>query len=93
MVKQFNLTLEAPVAKFVSEHQRDWDHHLQLLMMAYRTSVHDTTGKTPAMMMMGRDLRLPIDLFIGRPSDEQPVHKSDYTQALLNCLEEVHDYA
>ena len=44
MVERFNRTLEAQLAKFVSEHQRDWDHHLQLLMMAYRTSVHDTTG-------------------------------------------------
>ena len=61
--------------------------------MAYHTSVHDTTGKAPAMMMTGQDLRLPVDLFIGRPSDEQPVHKSDYAQALLNRLEKLHDYA
>ena len=93
MVECFNRTLEAQLAKFVSDHQRDWDHHLPLLMMAYRTSVHDTTGETPAMMMMGRDLRLPVDLFIGRPEDEPPVQKSDYAQNLLNRLEKVHDYA
>ena len=45
------------------------------------------------MMMMGRNLRLPVDLFIGRPEDEQPVHKSNYAQALLNRLEKVQDYA
>jgi hypothetical protein len=54
MVERFNRTLEAQLSKFVSENQKDWDHHLRLLMMAYRTSVHDTTGETPAMMMMGR---------------------------------------
>ena len=61
--------------------------------MAYRTSVHDTTGETPAMMMMGRDLSLPVDLFIGRPEDEPPVQKSDYAQNLLNRLGKVHEYA
>ena len=44
-------------------------------------------------MMMGRNLRLPVDFFIGRPDDEQQVHKSDCAQTLLNCLEKVHDYA
>jgi len=43
-------------------------------MVAYCISVHNTTGETPAMMMMmGCDLRLPVDLFIGRPEDEPPV--------------------
>lgn len=92
MVERFNLTLETQLAKFVSDHQRDWDHHLQLLTMAYRTSVHDTTGETPAMMME-RNLQLLVYLFIGRPDDEQPVHKSDYAQTLFNRLEKVHDNA
>ena len=84
MVERFNWTLEAQLAKFVSEHQRDWDHHPPLLMMAYRTSVHDTTGETPAMMMMGWNLRLPV---VGRPEDEQPVQRSEYAQKLLKRLE------
>jgi len=90
MVEVFNRTLEAQLAKFVSDHQRDWDHHLPLLMMAYCTSDHDT-GENPPVMMMGCDLRLPVDLFIGRPEDEPPVQKSDYAQNLLNCLKKVHD--
>ena len=52
-----------------------------------------TTGKTTAMTMMGQNLWLPVDLSIGRPGDKQAVHKSDYTQALLNLLEKVHYYA
>ena len=82
MVERFNRTLEAQLSKFVDQHQRDWDEHVPLLLMAYRTSAHDTTGVTPAKMIMGRDLRRPIDLFIGRPSEEMPVHKSAYAQQL-----------
>ena len=93
MVERFNRTLEAQLSKFVDQHQRDWDEHVPLLLMAYRTSAHDTTGVTPAKMMMGRDLRLPIDLFVGRPFEEVPVHKSAYAQQLHNRLERIHSFA
>ena len=46
----------------------------------------------PCNDMMGCDLRLPVDLFIGRPEDEPPEQRSDYAQNLLNQLEKVHDY-
>ena len=40
MVERFNRTLEAQLSEFASDHQRDWDEHVPLLMMAYRTAVH-----------------------------------------------------
>lgn len=33
--------------------------------MAYRTSVHDSTGFSPSLMMLGREPELPIDLLFG----------------------------
>ena len=47
MVERFNRTLEAQLSKFVDECQRDWNKYVPLLLMAYRTAVHDTTGETP----------------------------------------------
>ena len=91
--EKFNRTLKAQLSKFVDQHQRDWDEHVPLLLMAYRTSAHNTTGVTPAKMMMRRDLRLPIDLFVGRPSEEVPVHRSAYAQQLHNHLERIHSFA
>ena len=58
MVEHFNRTLEAQLFKFVEDHQHDWDSYLHLLLMAYRTAVHESTGCTPASLMLGRDLRL-----------------------------------
>jgi hypothetical protein len=40
---------------FVQEHQRDWDEFLPLLMMAYRSSVHDTTKRSPINLMLGEE--------------------------------------
>ena len=93
MVEQFNRTIEDQLSKFVDDNQRDWDTHVPLLLMAYRTAIHETTGCTPAQLMMGRDLRLPIDLLIGRPEDEIPHHASTYAEELQACLERVHTFA
>ena len=69
MVERFNRTLEAQLSKFVNG-QRDWDQLVPLLLLAYRTSVHETTGHSPARPMLERDLRHPVDLLIGRPEPE-----------------------
>ena len=61
--------------------------------MAYRTAVHETTGCTPAQLMMGHDLRLPIDLLIGRPEEEVRHVHSTYAEDLQARLEQVHSFA
>ena len=64
MVDRFNRTIEDQLAKFVDyHHQRDWDEHIPYLMLAYRSAIHESTGCTPAKVMFGRDLRLPVDLY------------------------------
>ncbi|KAK3735802.1 hypothetical protein QZH41_007422 [Actinostola sp. cb2023] len=94
MVERYNKTLESMLAKFTSEHQRDWDEHLPLLMMAYRTSIHETTGCTPSMMMLGREAEVPLDLVMGSPQPTEDVaDASEYTQRLRQRMETVHNFA
>ena len=66
MVERFNRTLEEQLAKFVDYHQRDWDEHIPYLMLAYRSAIHESTGCTPAKVIFGRDLRLPVDSWADR---------------------------
>ena len=94
MVERYNRTLESMLAKFTAEHQRDWDEHLSLLMMAYRTSVHETTGHTPSMMMLGREAEVPLDLIMGTPLDASSTkNETSYVQALRERLDAVHGFA
>ncbi len=44
MVERFNRTLETQLSKFADHNQKDWDLHIPILVMAYRSAVHDTTG-------------------------------------------------
>ena len=38
--------------------------------MAYRATVHSSTGFTPNRLFLGRESRLPIDLVMGLPVNE-----------------------
>ena len=62
----FNQTLEAMLAKVVAGHQRDWDEHIQNVLFAYRTAIHDSTGYTPFLVMFGRSPTLPVDVMLGQ---------------------------
>lgn len=80
MVDKFNATIENMLASFVFENQKDWDEHIFLLMMAYRSAVHETTKVSPYEMMFGRTINLPIDLVIGHPYSNYivPEYSSGY---------------
>ena len=62
--------------------------------MSYRSAVHETTSLTPAMLMCGRELRVPLDLLIGRPREESGSQTYlEYAQRLRTSLETAHDFA
>ncbi|KAJ8953486.1 hypothetical protein NQ318_023607 [Aromia moschata] len=57
---------------------------------AYRSSVHETTGQTPASIVMGRELRLPCDLKFGcTPGDD--VAGEDYVSTLRQRMDNIHE--
>ncbi|KAJ8957199.1 hypothetical protein NQ318_007761 [Aromia moschata] len=56
----------------------------------YRSSVHETTGQTPASIVMGRELRLPCDLKFGcTPGDD--VAGEDYVSTLRQRMDDIHE--
>ena len=53
LVEQFNRTLLMMLAMFAGENRDDWDDLLPAVMMAYRSSVHESTGFSPYRLMFG----------------------------------------
>ena len=49
-------------------------------MMAYRGAVHESTGVSPNLLMLGRELEVPLDVITEAPPDAPPL-KTDYAQA------------
>ncbi|KAJ8952178.1 hypothetical protein NQ318_022628, partial [Aromia moschata] len=59
-------------------------------IVPYRSSIHETTGQTPASIVMGRELRLPCDLKFGcTPGDD--VAGEDYVSTLRQRMDDIHE--
>ena len=93
MVERFNRTLEDMLSKVVNCHHRNWDDCLPLAMMAYRSSVHETTGESPVRLMFGREIQLPIDLLLGKcPVDSELCEPNvAYVKNLRDRLQCIHE--
>ncbi|KRZ69679.1 Transposon Ty3-G Gag-Pol polyprotein [Trichinella papuae] len=91
LVERMNRTLLDMLAKTSIDHPEDWDVYLDRVLLAYRTSVHCTTGTTPSRVLFGRELRLPVDLMYGVPTDAQVRSAGEYVQHLRRDLERVYE--
>ena len=93
LVERVNRTIEGMMCHYVSDNQEDWDVKLPLLMMAYRSTPHRSTGLTPNKLMLGREIELPIDLAFGTPQDEEEVTPADYAVLLGESIQRAHELA
>lgn len=75
---------------YVAKDQKDWDKHIPYIMMAYRSSVHDSTGFTPNEMMMGSNVRLPIDIVYGSAPVPQTEDLEEYVEVQKLHMSQVH---
>ncbi|XP_038064713.1 uncharacterized protein LOC119735089 [Patiria miniata] len=59
--------------------------------MAYRASQHGSTGETPNLLTLGREVELPVDLILGSP--EQPREVTPYVVELRERFRDAHERA
>ena len=50
------------LAMFAGKNRDDWVDLLPAVMMAYRSSVHKSTGFSPYRLMFGEECTLPMDI-------------------------------
>lgn len=81
------------LSKAFRRDQRNWDEILPLLMLAYRSSEHESTGFTPCMMMFGREAELPVDLVYGLPPIQDPFTHTEYVVRLSERLDKINKLA
>ena len=94
MVERMNRTIEEMLSKYVAENQRDWDKYLPLVLSAYRTSTHNSTGFSPALLFLGREPKLPVDLLMGYPPQDEsyePPNYQEYVDKLVDKMHKVHE--
>jgi len=87
LVERFNHALLTMLSIIAKDRKQDWDLHLPLVMMAYQTSIQESTGATSFSLMFGREARLPIDVMFGPPPGEELTSSSQYAFLLRQRLE------
>lgn len=53
------------IRAYLKGEQTDWDINLGCLAAAYRTTPQESTGLTPNLLMLGKEVRLPAELMFG----------------------------
>lgn len=89
-VERFNRTLIRMIKAYLKGEQREWDRNLGCLAGAYRSSVHEATGFTPNFLLFGREVRLPAQLTICPPEEEQLVTAGEFVEKARTDLERAH---
>ena len=86
-VERWNATF-TQIVNTICEDKEEWDEYLAFARMAYNSTVHATTGETPNMIVMGRQIRLPLDVMTDiSPRYDQLAH-SEYVRALEEDMRE-----
>ncbi|XP_061183319.1 uncharacterized protein LOC133191588 [Saccostrea echinata] len=87
MIERFNKTLVTMLSAFANEHHSDWDIYLPYVMMAYRASVHETTGFTPNYLMLGREVSAPLDIMYDMPNAVKCIPSNQWAWNLKKTME------
>ena len=76
------------LSMYVEKNQKDWDRWLPQLLLAYRSSVHESTGATPFALLYGHEARLPVDLCFPCPAESSAASTNyqEYTAVLQSKL-------
>ena len=67
VIERMNKTLQNMLAKCINEEQSNWSQQLPYATMAYRSSVHESTGYTPQFPFFGQELSLLLDCMYPNP--------------------------
>jgi transposase InsO family protein len=93
LVERYNRTLTTMLSHFVDKNQKDWDIYVPVLNMAYRATPQESTNVTPNMLMLGREVNLPIDIIYGKPPNTEIFQDDEYVDQLRERLENAYEYA
>ena len=66
-VERFNKTLVRMIKSYIRDQQEHWDKNLGCLAGAYRSAVNESTGFTPNFLMLGREVKMPLQVALGNP--------------------------
>lgn len=89
--ERYNRTMiEMPLGK-IKESQGDWDLQLQPCMMAYKSYIHKFTGEIPNTLMLGREIKVALDVITESAPEKNAVDNRIYLAGALEYMGESGD--
>ena len=88
LVERFNRSVQDMLSKLISDRRNDWDVVLPYVLSAYRATPQHSTGMTPNLLMLGREVLLPVDIVYGYALPDQPKCPVAYVEWVRNVMEE-----
>ena len=86
LTEQSNNTIKQHLTRYIEENnqkQQNWDRWTRELSYAYKSSIHSSTGSSPAELMFGRKFRIPLDILHGSfPESSAYCSFEEYKQEL-----------
>ena len=85
-IENLHKTLKSMLKARVEDDPQSWDEHLDYCMMTFRSSVHSSTGHTPFELLYGREMRITLDVMMGRAEVDERNY-SEFVSDLQSSLE------
>jgi hypothetical protein len=89
MVERFNRTIGECISKLLSEKEKEWDEYVHAVLMAYRTTKHETTKFTPFQLLYGRQAKLPVELKVVTFEQPNLTYEEAIRQRTIDILEKM----
>ena len=84
-VERFNRVILSYLRKAVGA-ERDWDELLPWVLLHYRTAPHAATGFSPASLVYGRELRVPLDVAFPPATEALDLEPGEYRSRLEELM-------
>ena len=88
-VERFNRTLMDAVRCFLGKAQNKWDQHVQQIAGAIGSSINRSTGYTPNMLMLGREVNTPAQLMFPCVKEKHEDY-GEYVAGLMDNIKKAH---
>ena len=92
-IERFNSALLKMIKVYLKGEQTNWDQHLGCLAGTYHGSIHDSTGLTPNLMMLGCEIDTPLAVMFGAHHHESYPIYGEYVAKLKDRMQHAHDIA
>ena len=88
----FNRILMEAVKYFLGKAQNKWDQHVQQIAGDIQASVNRSTGFTPNMLKLGREVNIPAQLMFPNVKEKHEDY-GEYVSGLMKTMENAHECA